>query len=104
MKLRDPKIVEHFKLELGNHFQLLEEDDPEGEELDDINTKYKIRDETSENILYYKEAKQKDLITEKTWNNISERWNLKAKINTSRTGGRTVQIRNIKARIKKLQR
>jgi hypothetical protein len=29
---------------------------------------------------------------------------LKAKINTSRTGGRTVQIRNIKARIKKLQR
>jgi hypothetical protein len=26
-KLRDPKIVESFKLELRNHFQLLEEDD-----------------------------------------------------------------------------
>jgi hypothetical protein len=74
--------VESFKLELGNHFQLLEEDDPEGEELDDINTKYMIRDElyeTSENILCYKEAKRKYLITEKTWNNILERWNLKEK-------------------------
>jgi hypothetical protein len=27
-KLSDPKIVEYFKLELRNHFQLLEEEDP----------------------------------------------------------------------------
>jgi hypothetical protein len=61
MKLRDPKIVESFKLELRNRFQLLEEDDPEEEELVDVNMKYnKIRDElneTSKNILGYKEAK-----------------------------------------------
>jgi hypothetical protein len=42
----------------------LEEDDPEEEKFIDINTKYnKIRDElneTSKNILGYKEAKRKD--------------------------------------------
>jgi hypothetical protein len=63
--------VESFKLELRNCFQLLEEDDMEEEEFVDISTKYnKIRDElneTSKNILDYKEAKRKDWITEKTY-------------------------------------
>jgi hypothetical protein len=87
--LTDPKIVESFKFELRNCFQLLEKDYLEKEELVDINTKYnKIRDElneTNKNVLGYKDDKRKEWITEKIWNNILERWNFKAKINTSRT-------------------
>jgi hypothetical protein len=55
----------------------------------DINMKYnKIRDvlnESSKNILGYKENKRKDWIRDTTWKNILERRNLKAKINAGKT-------------------
>jgi hypothetical protein len=46
--------MESFKWELRNRFQLLEEDDPEEEELADINTIYnKIRDELNETSIIF---------------------------------------------------
>jgi hypothetical protein len=48
-KLGDPKIVESFKLQLRNCFQVLEEDNSEEEKLVFISMKYnKIRDELNE--------------------------------------------------------
>ena len=81
-KLKTPEILQEFKIELRNRYQvlqLLEDGSGEYQEDDDnaINRKWnKIRDlyqETAKEVIGYRKSNQKEWLSQDTWEKIEER-------------------------------
>ena len=79
-KLKCPKTIEEFALELRNRFVALAEDDEDPS----INTKWEVIKktyvETATNVLGYIKKKSKEWITSGIWQKIEERKQLKARM------------------------
>ena len=76
-KLQDPKILQEFKLEIKNRFQLLENLSTENTDTIPVNDEWqqihKIYIEVSEKVLEFKRQVHKEWITPETWKLIDER-------------------------------
>ena len=76
-KLQDPKILQEFKLEIKNRFQLLENLSTENTDTIPVNDEWqqihKIYIEVSEKVLEFKRQVHKEWITLETWKLIDER-------------------------------
>jgi hypothetical protein len=86
-KLKGKKKYEEFKVELRNHFQVLSSLSEDCD--DDVNIKWmKIKEvylETSEKVLGYRDQKQKEWMSDETWNKIKDMKEIKSRINNSKT-------------------